>query len=528
MFFNKKLIIVYILFSKVLLGCITDKALKSLKKAEKIITPVEMQYNINIIASDKMKGRDTPSKELDSAANFIATAFKNYGLQTVNNSYFQIVPFYTKDLGRNNYFKVTRNGKEKKFKLKSDYIPFEMSADTAVNASLVFAGYGISAPEYDYDDYDSLEVKGKIVVIFSGYPGEKNNNSIFKKEAAKLFRKMDTKVDNALKHGAVGMIVITNPLHSSKRKPTGYAWSSISNYKTESLPLESGKSEKGKIPVIHADDDIATYIFTNMDSLKYIQKKIDQNMQPFSFFLDSIQVSMKTNVIITDCSSKNVVGYLEGKDPVFKNEILVIGAHYDHIGYKTVYKAGEDYIYNGADDNASGTAGVMSIAKAFTKIKSGTKRSILFILFTAEEKGLLGSKYYVDNPLFPLEKTVAMINLDMIGRNADNSLTLEGSSKSPDITAIIKNINEKYKFNFVFKKETGTYLGGSDHYNFYLKSVPMIFFFTGIHSDYHQVSDNPDKINVNKAAKISRLVFCTAWYIANDNKYYKLIKQKKT
>ncbi len=144
-------------------------------------------------------------------------------------------------------------------------------------------------------------------------------------------------------------------------------------------------------------------------------------------------------------------------------------------------------------------------------------------MFTGEEKGLFGSYYYVNNPLVPLKNTVAMLNLDMISRNSIDSLILEGSSVSPDITKIIKDLNKKLKFNFVIPTEKGAYFGSSDHYNFYKKDIPMIFFFTGTHPDYHQVSDNPDNINADKAAKVARLAFITAWYIANDDKHYKLM-----
>ncbi len=523
----KKSIFIFTIITTFFWGCVINKDLKTYKKAEKIITPVELQKNVNILASDWMKGRNAPSKELDSAARYIACEFQKYGIKPVNDSYFQKVPLVTRDLGKKNYFKVTKNGKEKIFKLKTDFIPFEMSADSVINSQLVFAGYGITAPEFNYDDYKDIDVKGKVVLVLTHVPNETDENSLFGGMEKTDYSKVSKKVEIALNHGAIGMIVITDPVNHKKRNAIGYAWPSLSKYRTLELPVEVDESGENKIPVIHADEDFALYVFSTMDTIKKIQKKIDQYLKPASFLIDSITVSIKTNVIKKEFPSMNVVGFLEGSDPVLKNEILVIGAHYDHVGFNKNHKSGEDYIFNGADDNASGTAGVLAIAKTFSKLKNQPKRSLLFILFTAEEKGLYGSYYYVNNPLFPLKNTVAMINLDMISRNNINSLTLEGASKSPDIAKIIKDLNIKYKFNFTIPKEKDEYLGGSDHFNFYEKGIPMIFFFADTHKDYHTVNDNPDKINADKAAKIARLAFCTAWYIANDNKYYKLIRKNK-
>jgi hypothetical protein len=521
----KKLIFILII-AVILFGCFGSRTQRVYKKAEKIITTVELQKNVNLLASDWMKGRNTPSKELDSAARYIASEFEKYGVQPVNNSYFQEIPFGSLDLGKKNLLKISRGEVERKFKLKDDYIPFEMSRDSVVNAAVVFAGYGISAPELNYDDYANIDAKGKVVVIITHVPKEKKTSTVFGGKNKSIYATIEKKVEIALNHGATGIIVLTDPINHEVRDAVGHTWPSFNKYYGEDSQLEVIKESKCTIPVVHADDDIARFLFKSIDSLKKIQKQIDNYMKPFSYFLDSLEISIKTNVIEKKKPSQNVVGFIEGSDPVLKKEILVIGAHYDHIGYLKKHKAGEDYINNGADDNASGTAGVLAIAKAFGKSKFKPKRSVLFILFAGEEKGLLGSAYYVSNPLFPMENTIAMINLDMISRNSINSLTLEGASKSPDIAKIIKDLNIEYKFNFNIKKEKDAYLGGSDHYNFYLKDIPMIFFFANIHPDYHTVYDNPDKINAEKAAKISKLAFCTAWYITNDTSHYKLIRTK--
>jgi Zn-dependent M28 family amino/carboxypeptidase len=289
----------------------------------------------------------------------------------------------------------------------------------------------------------------------------------------------------------------------------------------DALPIGYCIDNIDGIPVVHVGEDVIKGLFGSLDSLKSLQHLIDSTLSPDSFILLQMRVSLKTSVINKEnYSVNNVVGFLEGSDPSLKEQVLVIGAHYDHIGTVKEHKAGTDSIFNGADDNASGTSGVMAIARAMTSMKIKPKRSILFILFAGEEKGLLGSGFYVKKPLFPLDNTVAMINLDMISRNSSHSLEIVGALQCPDLERIIKKENRKTGFILSPKNMTG----GSDHYNFYKKDIPSIFFFTGFHQDYHQVSDNPDKSDTQKAANVAKLVFLTAWYIANDNHHYKIVK----
>jgi Zn-dependent M28 family amino/carboxypeptidase len=261
-------------------------------------------------------------------------------------------------------------------------------------------------------------------------------------------------------------------------------------------------------------------LFGGVDSLKRIQKQIDTELKPFSFEFPEVSSNVKTKLDIKHFTAKNVVGLIKGNDSKLKDEVLVIGAHYDHVGYKENHKAGEDYIFNGADDNASGTAGVMALAKAFSASKS-TKRSILFILFAGEEKGLYGSEHYTQKPLIPLSKTVAMLNLDMISRNGD-SLQILGEKFNPELYKIIKEENSFVGLNII---DSGNeFFGASDHANFFKNNISSIFFFTGTHSDYHTVRDNPDKVDHAKAEKTTKLVFRTAWRIVNENKYYSINK----
>lgn len=222
---------------------------------------------------------------------------------------------------------------------------------------------------------------------------------------------------------------------------------------------------------------------------------------------------------------RNVVGFLEGSDPVLKKEVLIIGAHYDHVGpYKTP-RFEQDSIYNGADDNASGTAGVMVNAKAFCALNERPKRSILFIAFGGEEKGLVGSAFYCKNPLFPLENTVAMLNMDMISRNDPNMVHIVASKKSPDLTKINEKENEKLGLKLDYGQDM--FINSSDHAPFLAQGIPALFYFTGVTKVLHSPKDEADTIDSGKAEKIAKLVFYNAYYIANDNNRYQFNKEGK-
>jgi Zn-dependent M28 family amino/carboxypeptidase len=216
----------------------------------------------------------------------------------------------------------------------------------------------------------------------------------------------------------------------------------------------------------------------------------------------------------------NVVGFLEGSDPELKKEILIIGGHYDHVGPWKNSKFGQDSIYNGADDNASGTAGVMVLAKTFCSMSERPKRSILFVAFGGEELGLVGSSFYCKNPLFPLEHTIAMLNMDMISRNDPGMVYIVASKKSPDLAQINEKENEKIGLKLDYSQDV--FIGSSDHAPFLAKKVPSLFFFTGITKVLHSPKDEADTIDSSKAERIARLVFYNAYYISNDNQHYKV------
>jgi hypothetical protein len=507
-------------------SCSLQKSIGTKRTGLSQITPELLKRNIDFLASDSLKGRDTPSPGLDSAAAYIARSFSEMGLMPVNGSYFQHFSMCYKNLGEDNHLLVIKNGKESIYQIKTDFIPFDLTGDNNVEGELVFAGYGITAPEFQYDDYKNIDAKGKIVLVFRHEPRENDSSAkVFNGKDATKYSNLKEKVTNAHKHGAIGMLVVTEPLNYKSIRPRGFPWPSLSkNLPKDALPLGFCTDDKDSIPIVHIGEEVIKGLFGSVDSLKAIQHLIDSTLIPRSFDLSLTNVSLKTSVkSIEKYPTKNVIGFLEGEDPALNNQILVIGAHYDHVGVLKEHKADTDYIYNGADDNASGTSGVMAIAKAMTSMKIKPRRSILFILFAGEEKGLFGSGYYVKDPLFPLKNTVAMLNLDMISRNSHDSLDIIGALQCPEIKKIIVKENRETDFILLFKKMDG----GSDHWNFYKKDIPGIFFHSGLHKDYHKVSDNPDKIDAEKATLVSKLAFLTAWYIANDEHHYKVIQMKE-
>jgi len=500
---------------------------KAVNTANQVITTGFMQQSIGYLASDSLLGRDTPSPGLDSAASYIMRQFRSFGLKPLNGSFYQDLDYCYLELGPENLLSVSDGNQTHNFKIKTDFIPFDVTGDKTVEAPVVFAGYGITAPEYNYDDYEGMDVKGKIVLVLRQEPGQTDSTGkVFMGKESTRYSNLREKIKIAKDHGAIGMLVVSGPLNYTSLRPRGYPWPSLSKtLPRDALPIGICSTITEKIPVVHIGEQVVNLLLGNVDSLKKIQQGIEDQLKPNSFAIPGKVIAMKTTMILHPIGGRNVIGYLEGSHPERKKELVIIGGHYDHVGFIKEHKPDTDYIYNGADDNASGTSGVLAVAKAFTSMPERPDRSVLFIAFAGEEKGLLGSATYVKEPLLPLENTVAMINLDMISRNHPDSLEILGAKQNPDLTRIVRKQNKK--IGMILKESHSNHMdGGSDHQSFYRKGIPDIFFFTDVHKDYHQVNDNPDRTDPEKAARVSRLVFLTAWYIANDTHRYKLIREE--
>jgi len=497
----------YSIFVLLLLCSAHLMAQSGLKKALHSITSEELYTHVATLADDAFKGRDTPSPELDSAAAYVAGEFNAAGLFGPNGQTYQTFHTLRARLGDRNTLTLTKNGIETPFRLKNDFVPLsETGNDSIQNAPVVFAGFGITAPEYGYDDYAGIDAKGKIVVIFTGEPQEQDTASVFAGGRATDYSKLRVKAENAIHHGAIGIILAGSP-HRRFRKPPNYWPSLMRNAPEGGVPLKMEKTTGPRLLAVRVGKKVPAALFEGCDkTLIELYDAINTDLKPRSFDLTDVAVSMATTLDTDRYPTHNVWAYLEGSDPVLKDELVVIGGHYDHVGQRN----GE--IYNGADDNASGTSGVIEIAEAFAMLDVKPKRSMLFMTFTGEEKGLFGSYWYTDHPLVEMEKTAAMFCMDMISRNDTNAVVIIGDQCSKTLTATCEAANAEIGMEMT---KTSEWFFQSDHYPFYKKGVPVLFFNSGDTEDLHKPTDDVEKIIPEKMQRIARLVFLTAYKTAN-------------
>lgn len=461
-----------------------------LPKAQKVDADHYLNY-VKVLASEKMKGRGTGSKELETAADFIAKEFKAAGLQPVGGSYFQRFPVTTQArLGKSNKLTLHVDGKRETLAFEKDFIPLNFSAAGEVSGEVVFVGYGITAPEYNYDDYAGIDVKDKIVMFFRREPQETDDKSPFAGRVYSRHAQFDSKATNAKLHGAKAAIVLSDVLSSGSGDLEKFARNA--GPANAGIPFLMVKAETGEKLLEKAGKN-----------LRDIYREIDQDLKPRSAALPgSIQISLKADVQRVVKTVRNVVGYWPGET----DEHVVVGAHYDHLGMGEQFSMAPNLIgraHLGADDNASGSAGVLELAR-WMGTQPKPKRGVLFMTFAGEELGLLGSSYYVNHPLLPIEKAVAMINMDMIGRVQSNRIFVGGTGTGSTLRAVLDKAKDGIDLT-VDLSEKGGY-GSSDHTSFTTKEVPILFFFSGLHADYHKPSDTWDKINAPDAVKVLQVV----------------------
>ena len=475
------------------------------------ITAPEIQSHINYLASDELQGRMTGTPELYKAADYLKKEFESYGLKPLfDGSYFQEFPFIEKlELGTNNFLSIdikkgiTPGGYDAK--LKDEFIPLSFTDNQTAEGELVFAGYGISAKDLNYDDYANIDVKDKIVVVFRNHPDMKSPHSKFEQYSSLRY-----KTTNARDKGAKGIIFV-----NTNEKPDD-----------QLIALKYDNAAKiSEICAVQIKRDILNFI-----PLNDLQNEIDSTLTPNSFKVDpTATITITTEVNEVKGKSVNVGAYVEPVNDKYPDEYLVIGAHFDHLGWGTENSlyTGAPMIHNGADDNASGTSGILELAEKFAAAKDKINRKIVFISFSGEELGLLGSAYVVNHFPLPIEKDIAMLNMDMIGRlNDKNDLIVYGTGTSSNWKSILDDKNE-YDFTLTFNDEG---FGPSDQSSFYGKKIPVLFFFTGTHSDYHKPSDDADKINSKGEEKVVKYVYDIASTIANTDKIpdYISVERKDT
>jgi len=479
-------------------------------RALKSITPGDIKKHVWYLADDRLRGRESGKPGAHQAAVYLARQYRLAGVRPmgIEGSYFQ--PFvhdrqpsnlFTRGkLVDSNHLWVQpdlRKLKFSSFKFGKDFTPLVVSGTGYAEGRLVFAGYGIRDKAKGYDDYAGLTARKRVVLVLSGSPWKEDT------------RTLSEKIETAAKQGAAALLIVSDKTERRLPKGGALAW-----------PPRQPPS-KGSMPVLYLTSGTADKLLQGLGKrVQTLKKKIQTSGKPASYPTGSrtryrwplvrLQVNDKGAIV---GGFKNVIGFKEGSHPTLKQQLVVVGGHYDHVGSGSFGSlGGKGQIHNGADDNASGTAGVLEIMQALQHVE--LKRSVLFISFDAEERGLLGSKYYCNNPVLPHKDTVAMFNMDMISRNGFNQIFIGAAKKNPTIYKILTDINAKYRISLRFDG-MDKYTNRSDQGPFLDKGIPGIFFFGGTHKDYHTAGDDREKCNYSKARTITQLVFFVMYKVAN-------------
>ncbi|HSF23299.1 MAG TPA: M20/M25/M40 family metallo-hydrolase [Blastocatellia bacterium] len=478
--------------------------------------------HIQFLASDKLQGRRTGTPAADEAAAYIAKEFQSYGLEPASTAGFlETFDFVAGcKLGAQNRFRVQDSTGARELKVGDEFMPLAFSSGAIAEGEVVFVQYGISAPELQYDNYKDVDAHGKIVMILRGSPDGDNPHGRFA-DFTQPGIEIQNKTLKAREKGARGIIFVSEEKSFSDDR--------LSRLRHDLNFLDAG------IPVVSVNRRLAAYLLNNAisrageredasteDSVDKLKKAAT------SVALRDCTVTFKTDVVKINGRSANVAGVLKGSDPKLASEYVVIGAHYDHLGLggpESLAAKPEGEIHHGADDNASGTSGLLELARSLAAEPVKPKRSIVFIAFSGEEMGLLGSSAYAKKPAAPLASTVAMLNMDMIGRLRQGSLFIGGVGTSPTWKPLLEKLNQKSapasaagngsgsRFQLSFGQDG---FGPSDHQSFYVHDVPVLFFFTGTHDDYHKPTDTADKINSEGERQVVEFVREAAIAVADE------------
>ncbi|MDD8016767.1 MAG: M28 family peptidase [Bacteroidota bacterium] len=438
---------------------------------------IRIKHHVMYLASDALEGRGTGEKGNQLAAQYIADQFKSFELLPAGDkgSYFQEFEVVKSlELGKNNFLSALVGKKTKEYVVQKDFIPISFSTNGSVNGEVVFAGFGMSSEEEKYDDYAGLDVKDKIVLVLRYAPEGDNPHSKFSKQSALRYKSLQ-----AREKSAKALLVVTSAADDSSDKLI-------------KLKYDNSLSDAG-LPIFSVTRSVVNeWLKSSGLTLDSLRNKIATTLKPASFEVKNVKLSVSSDIIQIKKKTANVVGLLKVND---NNEHVIIGAHFDHLGYggegSGSLAPDKNEIHNGADDNASGSSAMLELARMLSAEKNVLRRNIIFIGFTGEEMGTLGSVYYTKHPNLPLVDAITMINFDMVGRLKDRALTIQGTGTSSRWDSVLNKYNADSTFILKFVKDG---YGPSDHSSFYGANVPVLFFFTGLHEDYHKPSDDADKI----------------------------------
>jgi hypothetical protein len=536
-----------------------------------LITAANLRAHLSVLASEAMQGREAASPQLDIAADYAAATFSIAGVEPAGDwvgtgdnrtrSYFQTFDVVEVTPKSQSLVLETRVGDVVTRHMYEPNVDFTLNGTASVerSAPLVFVGYGLKVPDANWDDYAGVDVKNKFVVAIDGAPGEgKADSWFYKPENRRRYFGGFSSIYKAMaagQAGALGLIVVSSPTsqrppltrdlaENRPAKPSPFATNVRNLPSRREMALAEGGGEGmthggfDGVATVKVTERVANDIFAGTGAtVASLQSEIDSKMKSRSMPITTSRLTVGVEVDSRVLTTRNVVGMVRGADSALANEVVMIGAHYDHDG------ARGGYVWPGADDNGSGSSAVLEIARAFARNKVRPKRTTVFALWSGEEKGLLGSKYYTDHPAFPLDKTVTYINLDMIGRDGDpsaggdphasmgatrpipaatpatrldpaNWMSVEGSTAFPSLQTTTESHNASVGLALTYKASDMRF-GASDHLYFARRGVPILSYFDGGHDDYHQPTDTIDKINFPKMEKVARLCYLTMWDIAS-------------
>lgn len=493
------------------------------KKAIETITKSDLQAHLEFVASDLMQGRDfyTEIPGLDITADYLKAQCKLLNLKPGEEDFFQKVEMVsTKPDPDNTFFRLIDQNNTVAFESKNIFSLGGAAGNDTITGDLVFAGYGWYNDKTGYNDTKDMDLKGKIVVVITRTPEQVEAG-----ESAGTNTEM-VKMQKAMMGGAKALILISDP-----KNPASDFFEGIKKYATAgTLALKNAKgSPIVPIRLIFGTQELGNQLVKETGkTLTQIQDEMIESGKPNSFYIENVTANIQLAKTTSPVIGKNVVAMIEGSDPVLKNECVVYTAHYDHLGV-----FGEEKIYNGADDNGTGTVALLEIAEAFQSMKKKPRRSIVFAWVTAEEKGLIGSDYYSQNPVIPLENTLADINLDMVGRSAEKEpekgAELDKSLAGPNGLYIVsgKQSTELMQISDEICNELGlipsdelsaAFLSRSDYFHFYKNGIPVLGLSTGLHEDYHEVTDELEKIDYDKMLRVTQYAFLVGEQVANQKK----------
>jgi hypothetical protein len=473
--------------------------------------PDSLKVHARFLASDELTGRGVETPGIRLARDYIAGEFARYGLRPGGDrgTYLQSFKVTTGVKVTEPSF-IRLNG-EAPLKLNTAWRPLGLSASGKAEGELVFVGYGITAKEYGYDDYEGIDAKGKIVLVLRYEPSPKNGKSPFRNAPPlSTYATLRSKVTNAREHGAEGMILVD--------------FNQTGDQQNELIATRRGLSRgtNSLVAVQVKRDVLEPWLQRRGISLLALKEKIDRTEQPASISLPDVKVAVTVTLEEFRERAENVVGIIPGSDARLKNEHVLIGAHYDHLGfghYGTSDSGNEGKVHHGADDNASGTAVLLRIAEQLAGAEPKPARAVVFVAFSGEELGLHGSRHYTSEPALPLSSAKAMINLDMVGRLRENTLTVFGTRSGMGISTIVA---EEARNAGMEIRESDD-IGRSDNLVFYNKKMPALHFFTGLHADYHRPSDTWDKLNYEGMDRIAALVLAVTRRLASTTEPFQFV-----